>query len=328
LILYRKSPQVRVQRFASPEPPFWAATTIAPYSARRATPVAIDYVELHATGAERLECAVSEQVDAESSRAPVLVDAAEWTEVVYRRGDDALRTAPHAMQLVTHALPAVEAYTIVSAWPFELSRLERLFDAARGHHWGVAVPVIFPVTTDLVGLDRLAHAASAAGAKFLAALPVEIDATARKALAQTMTLDDETYDMLFHADLEPLSIATERHIAALAHEMDLADFVVPPRWDERSNWNGAIILMLAATRMIAMNHDTELATRIARSARVVAQLDKPIARIAEAASLSIVESLDEVSVDVLTDWIESGRSAFVDHIDKQWRLRRDVGSDL
>src|SRR5207245_465099 len=124
----------------------------------------------------------------------------------------------------------------------------------------------------------------------------------------------------------PISIATERHIAALADEINVADFIVPPRWEERSNWNAGILLMLAATRMIAMKHDVELASRIARSARVVAQLDKPIERIAAAASLSIIEALDEVSVDVLTDWLESGRSAFVDHIDKQWRLRRDAGA--
>ena len=64
---------------------------------------------------------------------------------------------------------------------------------------------------------------------------------------------------------------------------------------------------------------------IARSARVVAQLEKPLERIASAASLSIVESLDDISVDVLNDWLDGGRSAFVDHINKQWRLRRDVG---
>ena len=77
--------------------------------------------------------------------------------------------------------------------------------------------------------------------------------------------------------------------------------------------------------MIAMKRDVEIASRIARSARVVAQLDKPLAVIAGAASLSIVESLDDISIDILTDWLGSGRSAYVEHINKQWRLRRDVG---
>jgi hypothetical protein len=324
MILYRKTPQIRIHRSTAPEPPFWAATTIAPYSPRRAAPLAIDYLELHATGAQRLECIVADSLPNELQRAPVLVESAEWGEVIYRRGEAALRHTQGAMQLVTHAIPD-DGYLIVSAWPLEMRRLEKLFERARGRHWGIAVPVIFPVTTDLMVLDQLAVAAQTYGARFLAALPVDIDATARNALAQSMTLDDDTYEMLFHSDLEPISVATERHLAALAAEAGVADFIVPPRWEEKSNWNGAILLMLAATRMIAMKNDVELASRIARSSRTIAQLDKPIERIAAAASLSIIESLDEVSVDVLSDWLESGRSAFVDHVNKQWRLRRDAG---
>lgn len=325
MILYRKAPQLRIQRFAVPEPPYWAATTIAPYSARRAAPLAIDYLELHASGAQRLECSVCEELPDEDHRAPILIESAEWTEVVYRRGQEAMRISRDAMQLVTHSVPPDIGEFIVSAWPFEIPRLERLFKQAGNSRWGVAVPVIFPVTTELAALEQLARAAVANGASFLAALPVDLDATARNALARSMTLDDETYEMLFHADLEPVSIATERHIAALAQEMGIADFIVPPRWEEKSNWNGAILLTLAATRMFAMKHDVEAASRIARSARALAQLDKPIAKIAAAASLSIVEALDEISVDVLSDWIDTGRSAFADHIDKQWRLRRDAG---
>ncbi len=82
---------------------------------------------------------------------------------------------------------------------------------------------------------------------------------------------------------------------------------------------------MTATRMLAMEHEIDLAAILARSARVVAELEKPLARIAEAASLSIVEALDEVSVDVLTEWLERGRSSFVDRVNARWRLRRDVG---
>jgi len=57
----------------------------------------------------------------------------------------------------------------------------------------------------------------------------------------------------------------------------------------------------------------------------VAQLDKPIARVAEAASLSIIEALDPISVEALTEWLETGGSSYVEHINKQWRLRRDSG---
>ena len=156
---------------------------------------------------------------------------------------------------------------------------------------------------------------------FLTGLPIELDPTARKVIAA----DRDDFEMLFHGDIEPLQVATERHIASLAADIGAADFVLPPRWEEKSNWNAAILLTLIASRMIAMKRDVESASRIARSARLVAQLDKPLERIAGAASLSIIESLDDISTDVLTDWLGSGRSAFVDHINKQWRLRRDVG---
>jgi hypothetical protein len=68
-----------------------------------------------------------------------------------------------------------------------------------------------------------------------------------------------------------------------------------------------------------------MAAILARSARVVAELDKPLARIAESASLAIVEALDEVSVDVLAEWLERGRSSFVDRVNARWRLKRDAG---
>ena len=48
MILYRKTPQLRVRRAAAPEPPYWAATTIAPYGSRRAVPLTIDYLDLRA----------------------------------------------------------------------------------------------------------------------------------------------------------------------------------------------------------------------------------------------------------------------------------------
>jgi hypothetical protein len=221
------------------------------------------------------------------------------------------------------------AVVTIAIWPVDFPRLQELFANARDRrlHWGVVIPVIFPATTHLGTLRDLADLAREHGAMFLASLPLELDPTARKAIAETLspTDDRESYEMLFHADLEPIHIATERHIAALAADIGIADFIQPPRWHERSNWNAAILLTLAATRMIGMKREVEIASRIARSARAVAQLDKPLERIASAASLSIVESLDDISVDILTEWLETGRSTFVDHINKQWRLRRDVG---
>jgi hypothetical protein len=346
LIIYRKAPPLRIRRSQVPEPPFWAATSIAPYGTRRAAPLAIDYLELRASSSERLEVSVCEDVRDELERSvqrqpladPTLIEATEVAEIVFRRGEEVLRFCCESgcapMQLVSTrgALPmaACNRTTItIATWPLDLARLEQLFQDAgeRKLRWGPAIPVIFPVTNNLQALADLATLAQRHGASFLAAIPVDLDATARNALAQSLAMpaERETYDMLFHADLEPIHVATERHIAALAAEIGVADFVVPPRWEEKSNWNAAVLLTLAATRMIAMKRDVESASRLARSARAVAQLDKPLERIAAAANLSIIESLDDISVDVLTDWLDSGRSAFVDHVNKQWRLRRDAG---
>jgi len=312
VILYRKTPQLRIRRSAAPEPPFWSATTIAPYGAKRATPVAIDYLTLRATGAERLEVTVCEDVRDELDRAraieePVLIDAAEAAEVVFRRGAEALawceEQALGAQILTTHGSTV------------------RLAGEQR---WGVLVPVLFPVTTDLALLERLADEARRDGAAFFAATAIEAEPTAKQALAQAMQLaaDDDRWSMLFHADAAPVVLATERHIAALASEREMADFVLPPRWEERSNWNASVLLTLTASRMIAMELDIDLAGTIVRSARTVAQLDKPLTRIAESASLSIVGGLDETSVEMLSQWLASGSSMFAEFVDEQWRLRR------
>jgi len=299
VILYRKTPQLRIRRAVAPEPPYWAATTIAPYGNRRATPMAIDYLDLRATAADRLEVTVCDRIDLPARiDPPVLIEATGNAEVVFARGAEIKALIPGAVLMLSGEIP--HTVTIGN---------------------GIAVPVLYPLTTNLDTLHDIADKAKAQGATFLASFAVDIDATAKQVLAT----DDETYEMLFHADLDPIHTATERHIAALAAERGMADFVLPPRWDERSNWNAAVALTLAASRMIAMEHELELAGTLARSARIVAELDKPIARIAAAASLSIVEALDEVSVDILTEWIESGSAVFLRRIDEMWRLRRDHG---
>jgi len=344
LITYRKSPPLRLQRLHVPAPPYWAATIIAPYGPKRGAPIAIDYLTQTASAADRVDVTVCENVRDELERAtqrrpvdePALIDASELAEVVFARGQEALRFCAATDCSVIHlvstrgALPAAitdRVVVAIAAWPLDLERLEPLFEQARARElrWGVIVPLLFPSTT---GLSELADLAAASdGASFFAAVPIEADAGAKKAIAQSRAVadDSEAYEMLFHADLEPLLTATERHVAALAAEIGADDFIVPPRWQQRSNWNGAVLLTLTATRMLAMKLDVETASRIARSARVVAQLEKPIARVAEAASLSIVEGLDDITVDALTEWLETGRSSFVDHVNKQWRLRRDSG---
>ena len=310
MILYRKVPQLRVRRASAPAAPYWAATTITPYAAKRATPIAIDYVELRASGAEKLEVTVSENVREELGRAravagPVLIDAAESAEEVFRRGAEIFAWC--AEQDLAAQLLTSQGHTV------------RLSD---GERFGIAVPVLFPLTTDLALLASLADAARAEGAAFFAAIPIDVEPTAKQAIAQNLRVDDDTYAMLFHSDLGAVHLATERHVAALASERGMADFILPPRWHERSNWNAAVLLTLVASRMIAMELDLDLAGVLARSARTIAELDKPLTRIAESASLSIIGGIDETSVEMLTEWLASGSSAFAEYVGEQWRLRR------
>ena len=336
MILYRKAAQLLIRRKSAPEPPFWCATSIAPYGTRRGAPVSIDYLTSRATAApERAEVTVCENVRDELERAkqlaaPVLVEATETAEVVFRRGEEALRFLDDqridALYLTSTrgAIPSSPLSPVtIAAWPFEMARLSELFAASGARFqrapWGIAIPVIYPITTDLDALSELADRARESGASFFAAIPIDVDATAKQAIANELQLagSDDRYAMLFHADAAPIHLATERHIAALAAARGMRDFVVPPRWEERSNWNAAVLLTLLASRMIALELDLDLAGVIARSARVVADLDKPLARIAESASLSIVEALDEASTDVLTEWLGGNdEPSFVQYVNE------------
>lgn len=312
---------------SAPEPPFWCAAAIAPYGAKRATPVAIDYLTSRATANERAEVTVCENVRGELERArldaPVLIDATEAAEVVFRRGEEALAVVGDALYLTSTrgALPT-HGTVAIAAWPLDLARLGELF--AEATDYGVVIPVIYPITTDLDALNELAGLAR--GAKFFAAMPVDVDATAKQAIANELQLKggDDRYEMLFHADVAPIQLATERHIAALAAARGLHDFVTPPRWEERSNWNAAVLLTRTASRMIAIDLDLDLAGVMARSARAIAELDKPLTRIAEAASLSIIEALDETSAEMLTEWLRGGEAGFAQYVDEQWRLSRQA----
>ncbi len=313
---------LRVKRAAAPEPPFWHRTAISPYAARRGSPVSIDYFDLVASQVEKTDT-TSNAIPNEHYDEPLLIDATEFVETIARRGEEALARFEAPMFLISTrgALPErmpQGGVLVISAWPLDLERLEKLF--VSNFTWGVAVPILHPVTTNLADLERLADLAK--GASFFTSINVQIDPAAKQELSRN---DDDAYELLFHGDVEALNVATERHIAALAHERGMLDFIPPPRWEEKSNWNAAVLLTLTAARMIAMDRDVELAGTLARSARAVAALEKPIARIAEAASLSIVETLDEVSVDLLSEWLESGRASFAEGVNREWRLRRDAG---
>lgn len=314
----------RIKRAPAPEPPFWFRSAVSPYSPRRASPISIDYIDLVASHVDRAETTAPPLGELATLDEPVLIVATDLPETLHRRGEEALellagRAVTHLVSTrssVPEAMPQ-DALLVVAAWPPD--RLEAMH---LPEHWGLAIPLLHPVTTDLALLESLANFARDRGAAFFTSISITIEPAAKHDLARA---DEDAYELLFHGDVDALHVATERHIAALAHERGLLDFVPTPRWEEKSNWNAAVLLTLTATRLIAMERDLELAGTLARSARAVAALDKPIERIAEAASLAIVESLDEASVDLLSDWLESGRAAFADRVNAEWRLRRDAG---
>ncbi|MHB0970238.1 MAG: hypothetical protein ACYC7A_02330 [Thermoanaerobaculia bacterium] len=341
MIVYRKSDALRIVHARAPQPPFWAATTIAPYSALREEPIAIDYLQATATSEARIEVSVCRDVasrlDPGSIReGPVLVDAAGAAEEVFRRGSEISRilaargTRPTLLISSHGALPerGFGGTLIVATWPADESRLQRLFREAhdRDAEWGAIVPIVYPSTTRLETLAAIADAARHSNALFLAAMPVDLEPPAKRALVRTLpTGDGGEYDMLFHDDLETITVATERHVAALAHERGLLDHVaiVPAG---RDNWCAAAMLARAGSRMLRMNRDVELGWEFLREAAIVAALEKPLAAVAEAASLSIIEPLTPPVIDALEEWLATGRSAYVDSIDDAWRLRRDYRS--
>lgn len=338
-MLFRKTPALRIRRYASPEPPFFSASAILPYGVRHDSPIAIDHLTMEASAPDRLEVLVCEDVSREltASRAvaaPALVEATGNGETVFERGAATMswfrdHEVPASLLV---SLPAAvpedagwpDGVLIVSAWDIE--RATALMDAAARQPmpWGVIVPILFPVTTGAEALTGIAAYAAARGAGFLATAPLHPDQTVKQAVAQRLALgsDDDRYALLFHSQVEPLHVAADRHAAFAAAAHGLADFVLPPRWNERTNWNAATLLTLTATRMLSLELDLDLAASLARAARAVATLDKPIEAIARSASLSIIGGVEETAVEILTEWLEGQEPGFVNFVNDQWRLEK------
>ena len=246
----------------------------------------------------------------------MLIDAAEFAEVIFRRGEEALQFCAEndsaAMHLVSTrgALPEDRTPTDRGghrAVAAGVRPRRGLFAEAQGARTalGRGRAGHYPVTTDL---DR-AGAAGRGGARraVLRRVPVEIDATARNAIgAQSLTGDDsdELRDALPRRPRAD-RLATERHIAALAAEIG-AQIRRPAALGAPHELEAAVLLTLAATRMLAMKRDVELAWRSTRSARTGRAAREADRARGQAASLSIIESLDEISVELLTEWLETG----------------------
>jgi hypothetical protein len=323
MLTYRKKQRLRTRRFDAPEPPFFARELILPYSGAPVGGLVFDWRELTARAALPGEASVSTAAPGERpplppplqgethgcDEQPAFVDGTPWAETVF----GAAAAFAHRARVLRSVESLGEENDVVVFWPPDPTALE-------GRKMkGLLVPVIFPATTDLDTLRRAVEAV--ASAEFVAAVPVEPDAVAKRRIAEMVALsdEDERYEVLFHDNVDPLVTATERHIAALAAEAGLADHLSP---GDRSNWSAAARLALAGSRLVRMD-DVELGLTLLRSARAVANTDKHLARVAQAASLSIIEGLDEVSAEALSEWLESGGAALFEEIDSRWRLRRD-----
>ncbi|HVT43141.1 MAG TPA: hypothetical protein VMT00_02010 [Thermoanaerobaculia bacterium] len=344
MITYRKSEQIRLERRADPEPPFFCSTLISAYAPKRDAPVAVDYFNLTSTAPERsdtivchdVERALGDELERRPFTAPLLIDATGFAESLFGAGEAAAQFCSGqnlaTLVLVSSAgsLPAPDGSTAlaIACWPDDLGDLERLFQQAgdEGRFWGAFIPIIDPVTTSLGTLERLAASAARHGAAFLASAPIDSDPSALRSLAERSDVAEEEYERIFHTNPESLLVATERHIAALASEHGLIDHVILPESFENENWRAAAMLSRCGARRIRMDGEDEIGWSILRSARIIAHLTKPLAQVSSAASLSIVGDLELPAVDALEEWLATGRAHFIDEVDARWRLRRDHGA--
>jgi len=335
LITHRKTTQLRIQRSAFPQPPFWQAVTVAPYGLSRGLPVQLNYATLTAGAKAKVDVSVTRSVRDQLERerfveSPALVEAADVSELIYRRGEDALGAlADLDVQTVclvsaNGSIPAIDSPTrclvAVSCWPLHLHDIEALFQRcqSRGQKWGVVLPLLHPITTDAAIIEQLAALAAGHGAMFFAAVPFETDPAARQALAAMRPMDDAAVAELFDADLEAILVAAERNAARVANDNGLLDHV-PSLAPLTSNWTAATKLSLAGTRLIRMGEDMELGWTLHQSSKLIARLHKPLDHIAASASLAIIEALDTASVAALEQWLREGRSEFFEDIDAKWR---------
>jgi hypothetical protein len=343
VITYRKEFDLEITRASAPEMPFCCATTIRPYRQRATRPITIDYLDSTAFAHEPRETLVTHDVRDQLERerrldAPLLIEATGALEEVFRRGSAAARyceeTATEAIVLISsdgavpEALP-LSATLAVAIWPLHDDDIDAIFSALAksGTRWGVVLPVVLTITTELSVVGDIANRAAQNGASFMTALPIDLDPTAKREIASIAIRSDEegedAYSSLFGDELDPLIVATERHVAALAHEHGMLDYIPLPNEKKRDNWYGATLLARVAQRMFRMEREIEQAWAIHRSSRIIAELGKPVAHVAGSASLSIIDGLDAASIEILEEWLQ-GESSFADRIAAAWRLRRDL----
>lgn len=342
MILYRKTRALQTSRFAAPQPPLAAEAFVRPYSFPHTTPVAFDWTTLCADATERIQvdvCGAREIADVleRSLGAPhgaVLVDATGSAEITYRSGIAAVEhlaanSTPSALIVSVDAplppdIPA-GVTVILNFWPPDPDLLDSRCKEAASHpglQWGVVVPLVYPASFKVDLLDRVGQRTAEAGGSFVAAARFEFSAAAKRAITDD-DLDEETYSRLFHSDLDAITTATERHIAAVAAARGISDHVTAPRGTS-VNWSAATVLAHLGQRLVSLGRN-ELGWTILKSANVVAQLTKPVDRIAAATPLAAVRDLDPISAEVVESWLRGEQAPLAREVAETWPLRRDHG---
>lgn len=337
MIRYAKGGRLRVHQSRELQQPFWQATTVHPYTPDiRSMPVGIDFVRLKATAPRSIDVSVPqnlEGIDFDRLPSPILIDAWGTEESIYRRGDKLLHELPadaRPMLLVSVngevpvEIAAATPLLIVTVWPLDIEALESIAKRASEERleWGVFVPVIYPVTTDLDAIHSIVRIAGEHAGRFVASASIELDSKARGAVAaMTEDLDEETWASLFDTDLDRVHLATERHVAALAHEKGLADTVDPWFGQSRSNRAVATFLARIGSRMVRMDHDVELGWKFLKAAGRIATLDKEITRLASTARVTLLPEIDDlILAEVVEQWLETATAEFAEQIDAKWRV--------
>lgn len=331
---------LRVQRWQTPEGPWWCASAVSPCVGAVRSGLDIDWLTLRAHAVTRGEMSYctrpAEMLEREKRiDGPLLIAAPGLPEAIHEGGAALL---PAAAQLgltsifltsTEGAVPAgVEAgevaaqdTVVVAVWPLDGQQLERRFvEASAWPSWGICVPLLHPVTTSSPVLDELCRSAAAHGAQFAVGALVESEPEALATLAIDGGADDAVWDALFDGSAELLAIGAARHLAASAREQGL-DIRCPLPAD-RSNWAAAARLAAIAERLFQLEKDSELAWRFHRAAGLVASLPKQLWLIAETASLHIVEGLEEPMIECLEQWLAGSEPELLVELDSEWPLAR------
>lgn len=330
MIVNRGSGRTYRKRIGVPLPPLFAREwfSFCRPLARSSWYPALDHLSLVGVAPGRIEVSVDRSDEFELPADPTVVDLTGPQEMIFSCASTLGALDRNVVLLISpeSGMPQVEGepLIIISCWPLWIEQIRRLAEVCsdRQYRWGLFLPILVPGTEALPVIEELASIARNHGASVFAGEPFSMSAEGKRALLdRAMSVDDETWSKTYaEQDHELIGIATARHVAALARELDLPWWI---EWEGRDNWGGAAHLSRIGTQIASMGRSPEVASVFTKAANAVAALDRPIAQIAESASLTIVDHIEELAEEVLLEWLERGSSAIAEETDDEWCLRRD-----